>query len=104
MLEYLSRAGKVTDKASFIRAVETSFAKEQGDIMGNLAQHFEENALERGVQLGKERGKQEGKQEIIREIALNMLRKKFPLDIIKECTGLTEQALRSLNQQVSQAV
>ena len=108
MLEYLSRAGKMTDKASFIRTVETSFAGEQGDIVDNLAQHFEKDALEKGILLGEERGirlgEERGKQQITREIALSMLRKKFPLDTIKECTGLTEQALRSLSQQVKEAV
>lgn len=59
-----------------------------------------EDALEDGWNRGKKEGKEEGKKEGIREnkllIAKRMLEKNIDINVISECTGLSEKEIKTL--------
>jgi predicted transposase YdaD len=52
------------------------------------------------IQAAEQKGKLEGKQEDRQEIALRMLRKNMPLEIISELTELNSEQLQSLRSQL----
>jgi predicted transposase/invertase (TIGR01784 family) len=52
------------------------------------------------IQAAKQEGKQEGKQEDRQEIALRMLRKNMPLEVISELTELNTEQLQTLRSQL----
>lgn len=47
---------------------------------------------------GMEKGMEKGREEERRSIALNMLRKNLPLEIIAEVTGLTSEQIQALQE------
>jgi predicted transposase/invertase (TIGR01784 family) len=51
---------------------------------------------EMGLRKGEEMGLRKGKEEERKEIALSLLKKGLPLNIIAECTGLTENEIFNL--------
>ncbi len=56
--------------------------------------------IQAAEQKGKLEGKLEGKQEDRQEIALRMLRKNMPLEIISELTELNTEQLQALRSQL----
>lgn len=46
--------------------------------------------------LGKEEGKEEGKVENQKEIALAMLKEKFPIDLIEKITKLSKEEIEKI--------
>lgn len=51
---------------------------------------------EKGKKEGREEGKEEGRNENKKEIALNMLKKQMPLELIEELTGLSQSEIEKL--------
>jgi predicted transposase/invertase (TIGR01784 family) len=56
----------------------------------------ERNILATAEEKGLEKGMQQGKQEGILQIARNMKAMGVSIDIIKQCTNLTEEEIQNL--------
>ena len=57
--------------------------------------------IKRREQLSKEEGRQEGRHENSRETALRMLKKKFDIADIAECTGLSIEEIEQLAKEMT---
>ena len=56
-----------------------------------------EEAREKGIETGMAAGIAQGKKESILETAKNMLKKKLDINLIAECTGLSEEEINNLD-------
>ena len=56
-------------------------------------------AEQRGIKVGEERGKEIGKQETLFDIVKKFLALRFPIDMIAEGTGLSEEDIRKIQQE-----
>ncbi|MDR1425883.1 MAG: transposase, partial [Rickettsiales bacterium] len=53
---------------------------------------------EEGITVGMEKGMEKGAYDRAKIIALSMLKKGLPLDVIVECTGLSEEEILKLEK------
>ena len=54
------------------------------------------DGIREGIAIGRKEGLAAGRKENSREIALSMLKKGLPIQLISECTSLTEQEIDDL--------
>ena len=66
----------------------------------NCIEYAEEKGLEEGLAKGREEGREEGEAKGIaekaRSVAVNMLSKGLSVELITECTGLSEAEVKAL--------
>ena len=73
-----------------LRITELEEAREKGIEIGT------KRGMDSGIKQGMAAGIAQGKKESILETAKNMLKKKLDINLIAECTGLSEEEINNL--------
>ena len=82
---------------AFIKKLEKEEEEEKKKYI--LWKKFIETYMAEGVKLGEERGISEG----ISQVAINMLKQKCKKDLIKQCTGLSDERIKELEKTLQSA-
>ena len=126
IIRYIVETAEVGDPKETIEAIkELLTEQEQENVMGTLAQYWEqqgkekgilegilegirtgiekgmeagvERGIEKGIEKGMEKGKVEGAKEKLNEVARKMLAQALSISVISQVTGLTEEEIQALN-------
>jgi len=77
-----------------------SISSKGGEIAMTTAEKLEQRGEQRGIKKGEQRGIKKGMQEGIEKgiyrTAVNMINKGVDIDIVKECTGLSDEDIQKL--------
>ena len=60
-----------------------------------------EKGLEQGIEQGLEQGLEQGKKEANKQVVITMLKKKLDIPLISECTGLTIDMIKKIQESMN---
>ncbi|WP_217550290.1 Rpn family recombination-promoting nuclease/putative transposase [Pantoea sp. GbtcB22] len=95
LINYLIQAGETDDAEAFVRNLAQKVPQHEDALM-TIAQQLEQKGIEIGRQLGEMKGREEGKLEEKLELAGKMLKSGYPLQSVKELTGLSDEILAEI--------
>lgn len=95
LINYLIQAGETDDAEAFVRNLAQKVPQHEEALM-TIAQQLEQKGIEIGRQLGEMKGREEGKFEEKLELAGKMLKSGYPLQSVKELTGLSDEILAEI--------
>lgn len=95
LINYLIQAGETDDAEAFVRNLAQKVPQHEEALM-TIAQQLEQKGIEIGRQLGEMKGREEGKLEEKLELAGKMLKSGYPLQSVKELTGLSDEILAEI--------
>ncbi len=75
---------------------EQIFTKESKTLEEYTQEEQFEMRYKSGVAMARKEAKQEGKEENQREVAINMLEKGLPLELIADCVKLSVEEIKAL--------
>ena len=106
-LYYIISIGNVRNTNEFLKQLDNiTIIKEKimGSIMGSLARKFEKDGIARGEAKGLTKGIAQGKIEEAKHIAINLLKKGFPIATVAEVTELPISEVETLQKQLTHSL